>query len=45
MRTGKGINPGNSQLVVFETRVTDSNIEVLLPEDESPPDLSGGPAA
>jgi toluene monooxygenase system ferredoxin subunit len=45
VRTGKGINPGNSQLVVFETRVTDSNIEVLLPEDESPPDLSGGPAA
>lgn len=33
-RTGKGINPGNSQLVVLETRVTENNIEVLLPEDE-----------
>ena len=30
-RTGKGTNPGNSQLTVIETRVTDGNIEVLLP--------------
>ena len=28
--TGKGTNPGNSQLTEFETRVTDRNIEVLL---------------
>lgn len=26
--TGKGTNPGNSQLTVFETRVADGNIEV-----------------
>ena len=30
-RTGKGTNPCNSQLTVIETRVTDGNIEVLLP--------------
>ena len=30
-RTGKGTNPGNSQLTVIETRVTDGNIEVRLP--------------
>lgn len=30
-RTGKGANPGNSQLTVIPTRVTDGNIEVLLP--------------
>lgn len=30
--TGKGTNPGNSQLNVFETRVADRNIEVLVPD-------------
>ncbi|WP_267593674.1 Rieske (2Fe-2S) protein [Carbonactinospora thermoautotrophica] len=30
--TGKGINPGNSQLTTIETRIVDGNIEVLLPE-------------
>lgn len=33
-RTGKGTNPGTSQLVMIETRVTDGNIEVLLPDSE-----------
>lgn len=32
-RTGKGINPGNSQLVVYPTRVVGGNIEVLLPNE------------
>ncbi len=32
--TGKGTNPGNSQLVLFSTRVRDSTIEVLLPDKE-----------
>jgi len=31
--TGKGTNPGNSQLTWFDTRVTDGNIEVLVPDD------------
>jgi toluene monooxygenase system ferredoxin subunit len=31
-RTGKGTNPGNSQLNEFETRVADGNIEVLVPD-------------
>ena len=30
--TGKGTNPGNSQLNEFETRVADGNIEVLVPD-------------
>ena len=30
--TGKGTNPGNSQLNVSETRVADGNIEVLVPD-------------
>jgi len=30
--TGKGTNPGNSQLNVFETRMADGNIEVLVPD-------------
>ena len=30
--TGKGTNPGNSQLKVFETRMADGNIEVLVPD-------------
>jgi toluene monooxygenase system ferredoxin subunit len=30
--TGKGTNPGNSQLKVFETRVAAGNIEVLIPD-------------
>jgi toluene monooxygenase system ferredoxin subunit len=30
--TGKGTNPGNSQLTAFETRVAGGNIEVLVPE-------------
>src|SRR6185437_2099770 len=30
--TGKGIDPGNSQLKVFETRMADGNIEVLVPD-------------
>ena len=29
--TGKGTNPGNSQLTVVQARVEDGNIEVLLP--------------
>ena len=29
--TGKGTNPGNSQLSVVQARVADGNIEVLLP--------------
>ena len=30
--TGKGTNPGNSQLTVIETRVTGGNIEVRAPD-------------
>jgi len=30
--TGEGTNPGNSQLKVFETRMADGNIEVLVPD-------------
>lgn len=30
--SGKGANPGNSQLNVSETRVADGNIEVLVPD-------------
>jgi toluene monooxygenase system ferredoxin subunit len=30
--TGKGTNPGNSQLSVFETRVAGEDIEVLVPD-------------
>jgi nitrite reductase/ring-hydroxylating ferredoxin subunit len=30
--TGKGTNPGNSQLTVLETRVTGGNIEVRAPD-------------
>jgi toluene monooxygenase system ferredoxin subunit len=30
--TGRGANPGNSQLNVSETRVADGNIEVLVPD-------------
>lgn len=30
--TGKGTNPGNSQLTCLDTRVTDGNIEVLIPD-------------
>lgn len=30
--TGKGTNPGNSQLTSFGTRVTDGTIEVLVPD-------------
>ena len=30
--TGKGTDPGNSQLNVFETRMADGNIEVLVPD-------------
>jgi toluene monooxygenase system ferredoxin subunit len=29
--TGKGTNPGNSQLTVVQARVENGNIEVLLP--------------
>lgn len=32
--TGKGTNPGNSQLTMFDTRVTDGNIEVFVPDPE-----------
>ena len=32
-RTGKGINPGNSQLVAYQARVADGSIEVLLPSE------------
>lgn len=31
--TGKGINPGNSQLKAIETRVADGNIEVMVPDE------------
>jgi len=30
--TGKGTDPGNSQLNVFETCMADGNIEVLVPD-------------
>ena len=29
--TGKGTNPGNCQLTVFDTRVKDGQIEILVP--------------
>jgi len=32
--TGKGTNPGNCQLTVFDTRVREGQIEVLAPGPE-----------
>jgi toluene monooxygenase system ferredoxin subunit len=32
--TGKGINPGNCQLTVFDTRVREGQIEILAPGPE-----------
>jgi toluene monooxygenase system ferredoxin subunit len=32
--TGKGTNPGNCQLTVFETRVREGQVEILAPSPE-----------